>query len=161
MLTRHRLSILVLPRDPDAAPALAHRALLAWRELGFVTESGGPGPNALLDGGFRRAGAEARATPCFLSNRVGGFRVACPVDGRVVVPDFNRAMERWRAGGPRRLACPCGADHDLDALRFAPEAGFARGWLVIEEVDGVEIDPAALSAAREAFGDVRILLIRG
>jgi hypothetical protein len=161
VLSRRRLTLHVCPADPDAPGEPVAAVLDAWRAAGFVTSSGGPGPRPLVDGGFARATVETHATPRFLSNHLGGFRVRCPVTGDNVVPAFNRAIEAWRAGGPRSLACVCGRTHPLEALAYAPEAGFARGWIALSDVGGITLADEALALARAHLGDVRVLASRG
>ncbi|MFN7142967.1 MAG: hypothetical protein ACK4YP_04275 [Myxococcota bacterium] len=155
----HRLSILLLPADPDT-PGERAEALRARLERDGWLSGDTPGPRALVDGGFARARVEVFDTPRFASNNQGGFRVSCPVDGASVVVPFSRALERWRNGGPRALACTCGETHDLAALVYAPEAGFARGWLALLDVGGAAVDPAALALADEVLGGVRVVARR-
>lgn len=156
-LARHQLAVLVLPADPDRDPADVVALVAAWRAAGLGLD----GPRPIVAGGAARLRVEAHPTPRFVANRQGGFRVRCPVDGRNVVPAFNPAVERWREGGPRTLACPCGRTHDLDALDFAPAAGFARGWVALEDCGGAELDPEAAVLAARALGGMRLVLRRG
>jgi hypothetical protein len=146
MLNVSRLDLYVLSFDPDAAPPWATAALAEWGRLGFVLPSGAPGEKALLEGGFRRVSAQHAPRARFFSNRQGGFHVRCPVTGGNIVPPFNPALEAWRAGGPRVFACPCGLVHPLEDLDYAPAAGFAQGWLHVEDVGGVTLAEAALRA---------------
>lgn len=172
----HRVSLLVLPSDPERPPADLDAAWSALVDAGFVRVSpdasareGHAGARALVDGGFTRAwlddgprGAKDRAPVRFVGNRLGGFRVGCAACGANLAGPFGRALEAWRAGGPRALRCAsCGRDDDLSALRFAPEAGFARAWLALEDVRSVDLlaEPRALLA--DALGGVRIVLRRG
>lgn len=144
-----RLALLLLPRGAGVGPAALEALAARW--AGRVVVPGGHRPPRVVDGGHER----------FLANRQGGFRVRCPVDGANLVPVFPRALERWRAGGPRTLACPCGATHDLAELTYAPDAGFARAWLELAEVGSGELTPEALAEAEAALGGVRIVPRRG
>jgi len=81
----------------------------------------------------------------FVSSGQGGFRVACPVDDRNATAGFVPALEAWRRGGARNLACACGASHDLTSLIFRPVCGFAKQWLEFSDVGAADIAaPAAL-----------------
>lgn len=156
----HRLSLLILPGAPDAPPeALA--TLVDHLRAGAWLEGDRPGPRPLVHGGFAFARMERFERPRFASNGQGGFRVECPITGENAVPIFNAAFARWRAGGPRELACGCGARHDLDALAYSPPAGFARGWLALVDVGGVQLDPAAEAEVARVLGGVRVVARRG
>jgi hypothetical protein len=143
----------------------------------------GPGARLLVEGGFARAWVDdgspvapaagrARAAgdsdphhvqPIrFVANRLGGFHADCAACGGALAGPFSRALENWRSGGPRFLRCgACGTGSDLAALRFSPDAGFARAWLVLEDVGSVELAPAARGLLEDALGGVRIVLRRG
>jgi len=121
----------------------------AWGARELVP--GGHGPPRVIDGGGER----------FLANRQGGFAVRCPVGGANLVPLFVRALEGWRAGGVRSLECPCGARHDLAALDYLPEAGFARAWIEIPRAEAPELHPRAQAEAVAALGGVRVVPRRG
>lgn len=146
----HRLALLVLRADPDADPAPVEALARGWA-----------GAGDLVADGHSPARLRRSATPVFLANRQGGFRVFCPETGDNLVPTFVPALGAWRAGGPRRLTCACGATHDLAALCYRPEAGFARVWIEIPDVGAAELSPAADRLAKELLGEVRIVLRRG
>ncbi|MFZ5478115.1 MAG: hypothetical protein ACOZNI_15210 [Myxococcota bacterium] len=145
------LTLHVLPPgvDDPVDPLVA-----AWRE--FLD-----GARPLVAGGFARARVERFDGHGFASNQRGGFRVGCPRDGRNLVPAFNRAYPAWREGGPRALACDCGERHDLADLRYAPDAGFARGWIALAGAGDADVTPEARAVADAAVGRVRIVLRRG
>jgi hypothetical protein len=163
---------LVRKRTDGGAPGRTdHRALFA------------PGARRLMDGGFARAWVDdgpasspaveparfAEPSPVpqvrpirFVANRLGGFHADCAACGAALAGPFSRALEGWRRGGARRLRCvACRVECDLAALRFAPDAGFARAWLVFENVGSVELDPAARGLLEDVLGGVRIVLRRG
>lgn len=157
----HRLSLLLLPADLDAPGDTVTAALAALRDEGFIAADGAPGARALVSGGFGVARAEVFDGLRFASNGQGGFAVRCPVDGANLVGAFNRALPAWRAGGPRTVACPCGRIHDLAALHYLPDAGFARGWLVLSDVCGLDLTPEGRSAVTTRLPGVRIVVRRG
>ncbi len=159
---RHRLSLLLLPADPDA-PARATALLDRLRAEGFVSGTG-PGSRPLVDGGFVRAGVESGgegAPPRFVANRQGGFAVRCPITDVSVVSIFNSALEGWRAGAERALNCSCGSRHDLAALRFLPEAGFACAWVFLLDVASSELTPDGARIAALELGGLRVVGRRG
>ncbi len=156
----HRLSLLLLPADPDAPSDRVVALEARFQREGWLAGDG-PGPRPLVDGGFARARVERFPDVRFASNWQGGFRAACPVDGRNVVPQLGPALEAWRRGGARALACPCGRTHDLSDLAYAPEAGFARGWLALVDVESATLADDARAVAAEELGGVRIVARRG
>jgi hypothetical protein len=142
----HRLSILILPGG-EAASVPAHA--VAREVCGEALRSGLPAPSG-----------HDEPAPRFLSNEQGGFRVRCPATGEPAARPFGAALQRWREGGPRQAACPCGASHDLADFDLAPPAGFAASWLEFRDVgfpDLPEILAAALAAAWPGF---RVVLRR-
>ncbi len=135
-----RLRLFVLPGADDATPAA--QVLVAVGSLGTGTEAW--------------SGRER-----FFANGQGGFRVGCPLDGRSLTGPFRVAIEAWRAGGARSLACPCGDQHDLDALRYEPPAGFAREALVVNDALSAELPPPTRSAIATLWPGVRVVGSRG
>lgn len=156
---RHQLALLVLPAEPDGPLDRGSALMAAWRAAGFAL---GPGPgHPLVEGGCAAARACAAPAARFLANRQGGFRVRCPATGANAVPAFSRALEAWRRGGPRRLACDCGATHDLNALDFAPPAGFARSWVEVVDAASPVLLPEAARIVEEVWGESRVVWRRG
>jgi hypothetical protein len=98
-----------------------------------------PGQQALLAGGFVRARVVRFEQTQFVSSGQGGFRVLCPSDGRNATARFVPALEGWRRGGDRAVACGCGARHDLSAMTYRPECGFAREWLEFSDVGAADV----------------------
>jgi hypothetical protein len=115
----------------------------------------------VVAGGFTRARVSGFDQVQFASNWQGGFAVACPLSGLGVTGAFSAALEAWRRGAPRALSCPCGREHDLADLAFAPAAGFARGWLTLVDVQDAALTPDAEASAGALLGGVRVVLRRG
>ncbi len=157
----HRVSLLLLPADLDAPGSVVVAALAALRDAGFVGPGGAPGACPLVVGAFASARAEVFDGVRFASSGQGGFAARCPVDGTNVVAAFNGALPAWRAGGPRVLACGCGREHDLADLRYLPAAGFARGWIALVDVGGLDLTPEAHAALTTHLPGVRIVVRRG
>ncbi|MDP2308191.1 MAG: hypothetical protein Q8P18_19380 [Pseudomonadota bacterium] len=157
----HRLSLLLLAADPERPGDFAEKLFEALLDGGWIAQDGGPGPRPLVPGGFARARLETFDSVHFASSGQGGFAVRCPVTEQNVVSGFNRALEAWRAGAPRRLACVCGQAHDLIELHYAPQAGFARAWVALVDVQGVELTPEAYAEAERQLMGVRMVVRRG
>jgi len=135
---RHRLDLLVLPSSPtgDIAPIRAFAQALR----------GAAGlPAGAQDWAWEEAGERG-----FWSSGQGGFRVFCPAvsGGAPITAAFVPALEAWRRGGRAALGpCPrCGAEHRLDALRFAPEAAFAPAALRLIDVARAWLEPGEVPA---------------
>ena len=150
-LARHRLDLLLLPAEPDTGRAAIEAAWDGLRAAGVIPVGGGG-----------RVRLDVHDTVRFWANRTGGFRVACPDQRVPIVAAFVRALEAWRVGGPRVLACPaCGDAHPLEALAFAPDAGFARGAVCLEQVEHAEVPRGVHDALVDAWGGVRVVARRG
>lgn len=162
---RHRLDLLFVAAAPDrSVDAAAFNTLEAgWRAEGLIATSGpgaGPQRDALLPGGFARLWLDLAPDGALFANQLGGFRPRCPDSGAPLARPFAAAMEAWRAGGPRSLACPCGRVHPLEALDFEPPAAFARGAVIFSDVRSVEPTRRCLEAIRALLGPHRLLLRR-
>lgn len=142
---RHQLAILLL--CDDAA------AVVARMQANGHLDGDGPGP-VQVAGGFLRARVMRFDAEQFVSSGQGGFRVRCPAGAGNVTRGFVPALEAWRAGGARVLACRCGATHDLAELDYAPACGFAREWVELLDV-GEATPPPGLPMG------VRVVLRRG
>lgn len=131
----HRLDLLLVPVDLPIERGEA--VLQSLVSSGVVDAEGRPGVAAasLGLGGFARVRLDRPERPTLYANRLGGFRVRCPIDGGFVVADFARAVSAWRAGGPATLSCPaCGGVHPFDALGFEPPAAFGPWALEVADV---------------------------
>ncbi len=143
----HRLDLVVLPADPDhpVAPAAARALVAAWR--------------AVPPAGARAVRVDLPGEVTLYANQLGGFRVSCPDCAGNVVPAFSAAMAAWRRGGERSLRCPaCGGEFALESLRYAPDAAFASGGVVLADVSVAALSGVALSeAAQQLGGPVRVI----
>lgn len=140
-----RLRLFLVPGPaggPPAAEVLAGLAEIDW----------GVGADAV------RAWSGA---PRFFANAQGGFRVSCPTTGGSLVAGFPAALEAWRLGGPRQLACACGAVHDLDTLAYAPAAAFASTAIELWNVPDADLPPAAARALGGWWPGFRVVGSRG
>lgn len=142
---RHQLAILLLCDDVD-------QLVDHMRGRGQL-DGDGPG-TVQVAGGFLRARVMRFDAEQFVSSGQGGFRVRCPAGAGNVTRGFVPALEAWRAGGARELACRCGVTHDLAELEYAPACGFSREWLELVDV-GEATPPAGLPRG------VRVVLRRG
>jgi hypothetical protein len=115
-----------------------------------------PGDKPLFYNGFAYARNLLFESEQFVSSGQGGFRVSCPVDARNATAAFVPALEAWRRGGARNLACACGDSHDLTALIYRPACGFAKQWLEFSDVGAADI--AASDALLEG---TRVIWRRG
>lgn len=143
----HRLDLVVLPADPDHSvdPAAARALVAAWR--------------AAPPAGARAVRVDLPGEVTLYANQLGGFRVSCPVCAANVVPVFSAAMAAWRRGGERSLCCPaCGGVSALEGLRYAPDAAFASGGVVLADVSAATLPEIDLAdAAEQLGGPVRVI----
>lgn len=140
-----RLRLFLVPGPaggPPAAAVLAGLGVVDW----------GVGADAV------RAWSGA---PRFFANGQGGFRVSCPTTGESLVPGFSAALEAWRLGGPRQIACSCGVAHDLDTLVYAPPAAFASTAIELWNVPAADLPPAAARAVDACWPGFRVVGSRG
>jgi hypothetical protein len=168
MRPTHRLDLVLVQRDPLRPPADGVRLLEELAADDVIDPSGGPGPRARewCPGGFARVWLDRPdAAPdglAFWSNRQGGFRVGCPTTHTSIVPAFGAAMARWRAGGPRTIACPaCGRAHPLEALETTPTAAFGPWAVVTADAGEATLTPAAIARAERRLGASAVVLRRG
>lgn len=145
-----RLDLFLLPPQPEQLGAAD--ILARWAAQGV---------DQPVVGGCGRVRVMDEPSVRFLSCGQGGFRVSCPQSGANIVAAFVKALGAWRSGGARALSCDCGAVHDLDALRFVPDAGFARSYLWLEDVGSDVLLPAAEAALLVVWGGFRMIRHRG
>ena len=114
-----------------------------------------------MAGGFARIRIDDPGRVTLYANQQGGFRVRCPECGGNLVPAFQRALTRFRRGGPRRCRCDgCGADLPLEALEFQPPAAFARISLVTMDAGNASLTAEAARWVARALGPWRVVLRR-
>lgn len=160
----HRLDLVLVLDDPEREPDPRAWAALRerWTARGWLRD-GRPGPGAeqLIAGGFERVTMSMPEKVTLYANQQGGYQVYCPRCDRSLAAQFAVAHERYKAGGPRAMRCPgCETFSALEDLRFAPDAAFARGALVISDVNSLDVEPAAKAEIEAAFGGVRNVLRR-
>lgn len=146
-LPTHRLNLLLVPRDPDRAPAGASVAtmLAALRQRGVLDASDRPGTraDALMEGAFALLRADFPPAPVLYGNRQGGFSAACPTCGASVVGQLGAALRAWRQGEGRAFACPrCAGACALETLRYGPPAAPGRFALELRDVFAPELRAA-------------------
>ena len=138
-----------------------------------VVASGGAEPGEVL-GQMRRIGAEALVVggsaevragragrPRFFANQQGGFRVRCPQTGAELASVFASALEEWRRGGGETLRCPCGAEHRLAHLTFAPPAAFGDRWIEAFDAASLDLVPGAAAVIGSAWPEAVVVGRRG
>jgi hypothetical protein len=153
----HRLDLAIVDDKSGALEALWS----ALVDVGVIDSVGGPGPGAAaFCQGFERMRIDRPGGFVLYANQQGGFRVACPVTGANLVPEFQRAWSAFQAGGARSLACGCGATHLLDDLAFAPPAAIGTGALVIADVGAAALGPEGAALVAGYLRSVRIVAMR-
>lgn len=162
-LPHHRLDLWWVAAPPERAVD-ARELLAVGVDQGWWQGDGTPGvrADALIEGGFRQVRVVTEPAPRLVANRLGGFRVRCPETGVLVVRAFNRAIARWRQGGPRRLdRCPaCGQDHVLEDLTFEPPAAWGSSALKWIDAKRAVLTPEARDALERAVGQGVVVAVR-
>ena len=161
---RHRLDLLLIPRDPERVlERTKWDSLMArWERMGVLQEER-PGASAehLIRGGFDRLWLDQPGGIRLFANQQGGYRVHCPDCGSLITGAFVPALGAWRRGGERRMDCPeCEASPSLESLDFRPRAGFAAWALVVSDVRSLELEQSFLDQAEAALGPLQTVLQR-
>jgi len=168
-LPRDVLDLLLVPTDPALLPdpAAIERLFDRWQERGLLAPGTGPlrrtaGPRAwgLLPGGFGTLWLDRPPGEVLYANQQGGFRVLCPDCGANLVPAFQAAVRARREGRSERVRCACGLDEDVVRLPLLPPGAFARGALILGDVQGLDPVPGALVEVEGILGSVRVLARR-
>ena len=160
----HRLSLYLVPADPDRAydGARLETALDRLREAG-VLDGFGPGPEAdqLVAGGFRRLRVDLPDQAVLYGNRQGGFYARCPACQAHLAASLGPVLRSWRAGGARQVACACGVASDLAQLDYAPPAAIGRFALELRDVLAPELSPEGKPWVEAGIGSFVVVGSRG
>lgn len=153
----HRLDVVVvsteIERVPDAAAFEALRA--RWEAAGRLEDG------SLIEGGFRRLRLDLPDHIALYANHQGGYYVRCPQTGGNLAREFSAAVQAWRAGGPRTLACAhCGSTHPLEAVQLAPPGAFGRGAVVFSDAGSVALADDVLPMLEPILGEGRVIVRR-
>lgn len=151
-LASHRISVFVVPKDPEQVLSGAQEeALLAELERRhWLSERGQAGEQSedVIEGGFQRLRVDRPGRPVLYGNRLGGFRARCPSCGASVAAELGAVLEVWREQGHRESACrACGSRFLLEEWEYAPHASPGRWALVFSRAGS----PSLKSTAREAL----------
>ncbi|MEL6342671.1 MAG: hypothetical protein AAFV53_06035 [Myxococcota bacterium] len=160
MRPTHRLDLILVSntveRHPDAA-AFAD-VCAAWRAAGRLVGDGPGEGTPLVDGGFRRLWLDLPARVTLYANHQGGYYVRCPITQGNLAREFSVAVEQWRAGEPRTLACPhCGQIHPLEEVRMAPPGAFGRGAVIFSDVGSMGLGPGVEAALMPVLGECQAI----
>ncbi|MCO4744141.1 MAG: hypothetical protein KC912_05095 [Proteobacteria bacterium] len=148
-----RLDLLLVPESPThEIPATAWQAMV---DVGLFADDGTPADAEGLPS-FARARLD-RAGPTIYGNQQGGFSVRCPVTDEPVVSRLGGALAAWREGGAPTLACVCGEQHALEALRYRPPAAAGMNALVFADVDAYVLDNPARGHLARILGPFRLI----
>ena len=155
----HRLDLLALPSDLNSAPDESAFAALSLRwSLDARGKSGDSA--ALVEGGCRRVWFDRPGRLMLYANQTGGFRARCPANSAIVSSEFGRAHRAWKAGGPRTMACVCGAEHALEHVVLQPAGAFAQWAVVFSSAEGLGLTDRAMGDLVELFGPIRTIVRR-
>ena len=156
----HRVDLLFVPDNLEATPDTSAFALLKqeWRAQGRLVSQA---DNPLVIGGFGRFWLDIPGRLTLYANQQGGYYVRCPISGGNLARNFSLAVEDWRRGGVRSLACQhCGAVHALEAITLAPPGAFARGAVVFTNVGSLELSEGVREALVPVIGSGREVIRR-
>lgn len=166
---RDALDLLLVPSDPGLLPDAAAIADLfdRWQERGLLAPGTGPlrrtaGPRAwaLLPGGFGTLWLDRPPAEVLYANQQGGFRVPCPACGASLVLAFQAAVKARREGRNEPVRCACGLVEAVHLLPLSPPGAFARGALILGDVQGLEPVAGPLREVEFILGAVQVLARR-
>jgi len=153
----HRLSLFLVPRNPDEALSelCAHQLVEGLRAEKVLVADDRAGPNAedIVVGGFVRFRIDRPPSPVVYGNRLGGYRARCPHCGFNMVNAIEVGLRRWRTGDGRTLHCPdCLAATSLEGLDYAPPAAPGHWALVFSRAESSEIQKPWLQKLESMCG---------
>lgn len=163
----HRISLFLVPRDPEHELSDAHLAhlretLVAERvldEQGAAAEHSGN----LVEGGFSRFRFDRPPWPVVYGNRLGGYRAQCPHCGASLAKSMESGLRRWRGGEGRDVDCDaCLKSTSLEGLIFYPPAAPGRWALVFSRAESSELKNGALVHLEALCGaQLQTIVVRG
>jgi hypothetical protein len=161
---KRRLDIYIVAGH-DAATARAAVSELWCRGIAEeVFDAGGlaaSGASAWLPGGFATAVVDSPTRMRWYHSGLGGLGVRCPNTQASVVAQFVDQITSWREGGPWAFRCePCGQQHELPDLDYAPTAAFGYSALVLRDIQSAFLSPYAESFIADHASGFSIVLHR-
>ena len=168
---RHQLDIIICPNQCDFPfPTTDFTELLEiWQTEGLLGRDhvcNPQRPNDLIEGGFGRVYIDQPHSQRFYANHQGGYAVKCPNTQGNLVPNFIIKMQEWRQSQDRSVQyfsinCElCQQSHPLQTLNFQPQAVFAMGALVFQNVESVILQPRAQQQIAKILPDYQTVLKR-
>ena len=117
--------------------------------------------NAIVSGGFARFWFESSERLRLYANHQGGYRVFCPECSENIARAFAAAVQKWRAGSVRSLACSmCLAETPLEECVLKPYGGFAHSALIFAGVGEAAISLSAQQLISDVLGETRLVFKR-
>ena len=155
----HRLDLLALPADLNSTADASAFAALSER---WSLDGRGKSSDltALVEGGCRRVWFDRPGRLMLYANQTGGFRTRCPVTAAIVSSEFGRSHRAWKEGGPRTMACVCGAVHALEDVILQPAGAFARWAVVFASAQSLALTERAVADLVELFGPIQTIVRR-
>jgi hypothetical protein len=163
----HRISLFIVPRDPEHQLSDTHLALLRETlvQERVLDDKGAAAENSesLVEGGFSRFRFDRPPWPVVYGNRLGGYRAQCPHCGASLAKSMESGLRRWRSGQGRDLDCEsCLRSTSLEALTFYPPAAPGRWALVFSRAESNELKSGALDRLEALCGaQLQTIVVRG
>ena len=152
---RHRLDccICLLPVEHSDIQPLS---LLAT-EMSVAKEKG----KSLPAGGFASLLLEESPRARLYANHQGGYRVFCPGCNENIAKGFSLAVEQWRRGSPREMACSfCGQIFFLEGVVSQPPLCFASAAIILHDVQEASLGAFWEARCRLLLCDFQIIFRR-
>lgn len=163
----HRLSLFLVPKNPDAVLSRAVgdsvNGLLRKEGVLAMDDRAGANAHAMVVGGFSRFRIDWPPDPVVYGNRLGGYRAECPQCGVSVVTAMVAGLRSWRKGEGRGFNCPnCQERTSLEAVNYAPPAAPGKWALVFSRTESSEVQPDLLQKLESLCGsELLAIWIRG